>query len=65
MRTELLVWIEWLRNYQSYQGKFSVPIARELERVLRKAHGDLENLQAEVEILRRNGGQDNGRTDVL
>lgn len=49
--TELRIWLKWLQNYQSYEGKFSVPIAYELARVLGHAESDICNLQAEVDIL--------------
>lgn len=57
MSTELLVWIRWLQDYQRYEGKFNVIIAQELERVLRRAESRLLDQQAEIDILRANGGK--------
>ena len=49
--TEIHVWREWLRNYQAYQGRFSVPKAYELERVLGHAAARILEQQTEIEIL--------------
>lgn len=57
MSTELQIWIRWLQNYQRFEGKFSVIIAQELERVLQRAERRLCDQQAEIEILRTNGGK--------
>ena len=65
MSTELLVWIKWLRNYQNFEGKFSVPIAHELERVLQNVYNRLLDMQAEIEILKQNGGANDGRKDAV
>ena len=63
--SELLIWIKWLRNYQSYNGKFSVPIAHELERVLGNALDNLQQMQAEIDILKANGGGSDARKDSV
>lgn len=65
MWNELLIWIKWLHNYQNYEGKFSVPIAHELERVLVNAYDRLREMQSEVEIARQNGGAHDGRKDPV
>ena len=49
--TEIHVWREWLRNYQAYEGRFSVPKANELERVLGNAASRILDQQTEIDIL--------------
>ena len=49
--TEINVWRKWLRNYQAYQGRFSVPMACELERVLGHAAARILDQQVEIDIL--------------